>query len=283
MVGLKPTHGRVPVTGHWPPSLLRFMHAGPLARSVRDVALALGVLAGPDGEDWHAVPVPGAGGARPGGRRARPARGVHERRARSRGARGRRRRARRRRGAGRRRAPWSTARSWAPPDCNLLTLTVYGCESSAFFAGVTAGREDDLHPFLRARLGRPLPPLQAYVEAEAEVERVRASFTAFLADHDVLVCHTTGLPPHEHDLEAMVLDGESHHPRSVMRATIPFDLTGSPAISVPFGHTPDGLPIGVQVVGRRFDEATVLRVALALERARGPWRAPSLDWAATAP
>jgi aspartyl-tRNA(Asn)/glutamyl-tRNA(Gln) amidotransferase subunit A len=56
VVGLKPTHGRVPLTGHWPEVLLGFMHAGPLARSVGDAWLALAVLAGPDGHDWHAAP-----------------------------------------------------------------------------------------------------------------------------------------------------------------------------------------------------------------------------------
>ncbi len=61
VAGLKPTHGRVPLTGHWPEVMLGFMHAGPLARSVRDVALALSLIAGPDGEDWHAVPVPPPG------------------------------------------------------------------------------------------------------------------------------------------------------------------------------------------------------------------------------
>ena len=53
-----------------------------------------------------------------------------------------------------------------------------------------------------------------------------------------------------------------------MRATIPFDLTGSPAISVPYAESKDGLPIGVQLVGRRFDEETLLRVARKLEAAR---------------
>ena len=58
VVGLKPTHGLVPLTGHWPPAILRFMHAGPLARSTADAALVLSVIAGPDGRDWHCVPAP---------------------------------------------------------------------------------------------------------------------------------------------------------------------------------------------------------------------------------
>ena len=58
VVGLKPTHGRVPLTGHWPDALLRFMHVGPMARTVRDVAVALSLLSGPDGLDPYAMPVP---------------------------------------------------------------------------------------------------------------------------------------------------------------------------------------------------------------------------------
>ena len=57
IVGLKATHGRVPLTAHWPDVLLRFMHVGPMARTVRDVALALSVIAGPDGVDTYAVPI----------------------------------------------------------------------------------------------------------------------------------------------------------------------------------------------------------------------------------
>src|SRR5256885_455634 len=57
VVGFKRSHGLVPLTGHWPDTLQRFMHVGPLARSVRDAALALSLLAGPDGADHYALPV----------------------------------------------------------------------------------------------------------------------------------------------------------------------------------------------------------------------------------
>src|SRR5499433_580064 len=58
IVGLKATHGRIPLTGHWPETLRRFWHVGPMARTVRDTALALGILAGPDGRDGYAMPYP---------------------------------------------------------------------------------------------------------------------------------------------------------------------------------------------------------------------------------
>ena len=54
-----------------------------------------------------------------------------------------------------------------------------------------------------------------------------------------------------------------------MRATIPWDISGSPALTVPFGMS-EGLPVGVQLVGRHVGEETVLRAGMALERARGP-------------
>ena len=62
--------------------------------------------------------------------------------------------------------------------------------------------------------------------------------------------------------------------RHALRATVPWDLTGSPAISVPFGWSSKGMPIGVQVVGRHFDELTVLQAAKALESHRGELRHP---------
>jgi aspartyl-tRNA(Asn)/glutamyl-tRNA(Gln) amidotransferase subunit A len=58
----------------------------------------------------------------------------------------------------------------------------------------------------------------------------------------------------------------------------PANFTGHPAISVPCGFTRDGLPIGLQFIGRRFDESTLLRIAFAHERAHD-WgsRRPRLD------
>src|SRR5215475_1486410 len=55
IVGFKATHGRVPMTGHWPRVPRRFWHIGPMARSVRDVALAYSLLAGPDGADGFSI------------------------------------------------------------------------------------------------------------------------------------------------------------------------------------------------------------------------------------
>ena len=58
IVGLKATHGRVPLTGHWPETLLRYMHVGPMGRSVRDIDLGLSIMSGADGLDHYAGALP---------------------------------------------------------------------------------------------------------------------------------------------------------------------------------------------------------------------------------
>src|SRR6201999_4169936 len=59
VVGFKATHGRMPMTGHWPRAPRRFWHIGPMARSVRDAALAYALMAGPDGADGFSISAPG--------------------------------------------------------------------------------------------------------------------------------------------------------------------------------------------------------------------------------
>ncbi len=53
--------------------------------------------------------------------------------------------------------------------------------------------------------------------------------------------------------------------RAFLDLTLPFNLTGQPAVSIPCGFTPEGLPVGLQLVGRPWDEATLFRAAAAYE------------------
>ena len=261
-VGLKPTHGRVPLTGHFPETLVRFTHAGPIARSVRDAALALSVLEGPDGEDWHVPPLPpprAEGPLRVGWTHAAfgvvdgvIATAVEQAAA-----------ALAECGAD---VEPADPDGFAAVDANELTLRLYGGESSAYFAALVGDRRDDLHPALLRRLELPLPTLDEYVAAEAAVERLRRDLAAFFRRYDVLLCQTAPVVAPPHDAEEILIGGASYPPRVSMRATIPFDLTGSPALTVPFARSRDSLPIGVQLVGRRFEDETVLRAGALLER-----------------
>jgi aspartyl-tRNA(Asn)/glutamyl-tRNA(Gln) amidotransferase subunit A len=104
-------------------------------------------------------------------------------------------------------------------------------------------------------------------------EAVRQWFTAY----DLLLTPTLAVPPFAAGMN------EPHERGARSRLawvafTYPFNLTGQPAATVPCGFTRDGLPIGLQIIGKRLEDATVLRAAAAYEAA-APWadRRPPLE------
>ena len=126
-----------------------------------------------------------------------------------------------------------------------------------------------LSPPLRGRLTGPRPSLEEYLDALDKCERLRREAARYFSEYDILICPASVVPAHPCGASELDVDGTKTPPRNAVRAMVPFDLTGSPAISVPFGTSGDGLPLAVQVVGRHFDEATQLRVAAALESVDG--------------
>jgi len=264
VVGLKPTHGRVPLTGHFPETLFRFTHAGPLARSVRDAALALAVLEGPDGADWYAVPLPtarrddtplrvGWTNTAFGTVEDQIAAAVEQA-------------ARALSDSGALVEP-AEPEGFAEVDTNELTLRLYGAEAGDYFDELVGDRRSELHPAMRRRLNVPTVSLAQYLAAEAAVERLRRDLASFFGRYDVLLCPTAPVVAPPHDAKEIRIGGAAFAPRVSMRATIPFDLTGSPALTVPFARSREGLPIAVQLVGRRFEDETVLHAGAALEAA----------------
>ena len=92
-----------------------------------------------------------------------------------------------------------------------------------------------------------------------------------LANNDVFVTATLATPPFDADIAGPTeIDGRPVDPHFGWPLTWVFNLTGHPMLSVPAGVTDDGLPVGLQIVGQRFDDETVLAAGAAIERIR-PW------------
>ena len=267
IVGLKATHGRIPLTGHWPDTLLRFMHVGPIARSVADVALALELMSGPDGVDHYALPVPlpdlshvgPVGGLRiawcPEGPFAPVDRQVQDTVAAAATALG-------DMGC---QVEQVSLEDWGSWPGQQISARIFAAEGNQFLAPIIEGREELLALSMQRRLNIPGPAYEEYVEAMEQVEQLRSACLRLFQDHDVLLLPTGPVVAHPHDTRRHEIDDQTAPARHALSCTVPFDLTGSPALSTPFGRSADGLPIGVQIVGRHFDEATVLQVGAALE------------------
>jgi len=118
-----------------------------------------------------------------------------------------------------------------------------------------------------------------YLKGQRARGLLRDEVNAALGQADILVCATTPIVATSvGQTEVTVEHAKVPVRTSLIRYTRPFNLTGHPVASVPCGFTAAGLPVGLQIVGRAFDEATVLRVADAYQRATD-WhkRRPPVD------
>lgn len=103
-----------------------------------------------------------------------------------------------------------------------------------------------------------------YAKAQNQRPGLRAAYDRALAEVDILALPTTPMKAHRYDSEMGVLESLSQG-WNMLGNTAPFNLTGHPAISIPCGKS-NGLPVGLMLVGRHFDDATVLRAANAFEQ-----------------
>jgi aspartyl-tRNA(Asn)/glutamyl-tRNA(Gln) amidotransferase subunit A len=276
IVGLKPTYGLVSRSGVYANSF-SFDHAGPMTWTVEDCAIVLQAIAGHDANDpasaSHAAPDYRAaltGDIK--GLRIGVVRHLHEddcpvsaevRAAleeafdvlRSLGA------------------TLGEARLRPAQDYYDVKVTIAESELLAVHERALRTRPGD---FGEDFLGRVLPAVligaRDYVQAQRERRRMLAEMEAVYPDFDVLVTATAGAPAPRLDAWRTI----EFWKRASL--TTPFNVTGGPALAQCIGFASNGLPLSMQVVGRPFDDATVLRVADAYEKAT-PWRAkrPRLD------
>ncbi len=110
-----------------------------------------------------------------------------------------------------------------------------------------------------------------YARALGEMDALKARFDAFFESHDVLLSPTMAVPAFEVDKHPTIIGGQQVDPFfGYLPFTYPINAIGHPAASVPCGFSSDGMPIGLHIVGRKGDEATVIAASAAFERAM-PW------------
>ena len=155
--------------------------------------------------------------------------------------------------------------------CINIISTELGAMLSSF--GPLDEIKDKLHPFLMARVA-PIQSLTAfdYLRAVFARQELSAKVGKFFETYDLLLTPTLSVPAWQVGLPTGYVVEVDGKPVSRMgwHLSFPFNLTGQPAASIPAGWTEDGLPVGLQIVGRYYDEATVFRAAAAFERAN-PW------------
>jgi aspartyl-tRNA(Asn)/glutamyl-tRNA(Gln) amidotransferase subunit A len=277
-VGLKPTFGRVSVFGTMPlsPSL---DHIGPLARSVADAAILLGLIAGLDPLDptSSARPVEDFSGALGGKplrkfRLGRPREHFWEkldaevRRAAEAAVRD-----MEKRGAVVREVslPHLKESLDAATDISLAeALHVH--EAAGYFPARAAEYDQEVRHRIEA--GGKVPA-NRYLAGFDVRKRLLDEFDAAFQVVDAIVAPTVPVPAPLIGAESVQVGGEQIGARAaIVGHSRPANFAGLPAISIPCGFTRDGLPVGLQLIGRPFDEATLLRIAFSYESAND-WRA----------
>ena len=122
-----------------------------------------------------------------------------------------------------------------------------------------------------AQFGFQLTPENIYT-AEIQREVIYDNVCKHFKDYDILVTPTMACPAFELGVSSpSKIDGKKVSLGAWSPYTHPFNMTGHPAASIPCGWSSEGLPIGMQIIGKRFDEVTVLQVSKAFEEI-APWQ-----------
>jgi Asp-tRNA(Asn)/Glu-tRNA(Gln) amidotransferase A subunit family amidase len=117
--------------------------------------------------------------------------------------------------------------------------------------------------------------MQSLMDTLLERDTLRYRFLDQMDHYPILLCPVSAGPAFRHKERAWTIEGKTVHYLDSFSYSQCFNLLGNPAAVVPMGVSPEGLPIGVQIVGRPWEEERVLAVAACLEQTR-EWRAPSM-------
>jgi amidase len=142
-----------------------------------------------------------------------------------------------------------------------------------FYAPGIRGREHQLSPIFREFLGfsAAVPPLtaQQLLDAWAELDLIRSKTLEAMSKYPVLLCPVASIPAFRHQERTWVIESQAVDYLDAVRHTQWFNALAAPAAVVPVTSSPEGLPIGVQIVARPFEDETVLGVASVVDAAFG--------------
>ena len=280
--GLKPTPGRIPATGHYPSPAGPFALigvVGPMARTVADLDLMFRVIAGPDDGDPYSAPIPMRSVTPEELKRTRigyfeddgrtPV--TPETRA-----------AVRKAADGLSRAGFSVV-PFRPDDleqARQLWWKWFGIAGGMLLGPQTKGSEADLSPIFKEYLSwsSAEPPHTGHTLLFSWLQRdeLRSKFLAQMEVFPILLCPAAAIPAFRHGERSWPIDGKTVKYLDAWSYTEWFNLLGLPATVVPVSKSDEGLPIGVQLVGKPWQEELVLAVAAELERETGGFTPPPI-------
>ncbi|NWA63422.1 amidase [Pantoea sp. B9002] len=278
--GLKASMGRVPL---WPgcrderypgvSSWESLEHIGPMTRSVRDSALMMSVMAGPDMRDRHSIPCTDVDWL---ASLDKPLSGL--------------------------RIAFSADFGYIAVDPEVRDIVTQAArrfarelgaeldevdpgiaDEGATFAALVAFESDltgmrhmqtelgaRMSPHLSAMLQRDWRA-ETFTDANTTRKKLCNQMWRFMQRYDLLLSPTLAVPPFPLNMQGPeVIDGRMVRSDHWLSFCFPFNFTGQPAASVPAGFTASGLPIGMQIVGRHLDDGLVLAASAAFERIQ-PW------------
>ena len=269
---LKPTPGRIPAIGHLPPCVGPFSllgTIGPMARTIADVSLLFRVLSGHADADPFGAPVPlrhytteelkqipigffEDDNHIPVTPETRQAVQDSVRSLRSQGFR------------------VEPFRPRALEQARKLWWKYFVRCGAMLLAPLFTGREAQLSPifqeFLSIARRDPLFSGDELLAAWAESDTIRAVLLEEMREFPILLMPVCSVPAFRHGERQWNVDGQQVDYLDAMRYTQWFNQLGAPAAVVPVGRSPEGLPIGIQIAGRPYQDEAVLDVAAALER-----------------
>jgi Asp-tRNA(Asn)/Glu-tRNA(Gln) amidotransferase A subunit family amidase len=273
--GLKPTPGRIPATGHYPQSAGPFALlgvVGPMARTVADLKLLFEVMQGPDVGDPSAAPVsvrwPGHDALRAtrigyfekdGRTPVTPETSSAVRTA-----------AEMLQRAGFQVEPFCPS---GLEDTRQTWWDIFGRVGGMLLGPMTNGREDDLSPILKefntwVASERP-HTAQTLLETWLRRDLLRIQIFEQMNNFPVLLCPVASIPAYRHRERSWQIDGKTVKYLDAWSYCEWFNLLGMPGVVLPIAQSAEGLPIGVQIVARPWQEELVLEIARAIEDERG--------------